>query len=263
MEFDLIPLWILAPMVVGIPTIAAMLGVRALRRYVGLERLSANNEVAGFKFATVGVIYAVLLAFAVIVVWERFSAAEDHVAAEAGAAASLYRLIEGIDSESRVAIRKQLTAYLESAIDQDWPAMEHGRPSDRTTRALDALYAATLAYKPTDLHGAMLMEETLRQLNALTEARRARIVKSVGAVPGLLWFVLFVGAFVTIGFTLFFGNRDVHAQTLMTGALVLLIFSGLLVIVAINHPFSGAVKVHPEPLIEVLTEIGRVKAPGH
>jgi hypothetical protein len=56
---------------------------------VSLERLSSNNEVAGFKFATVGVLYAVLLAFAVIVVWEKFSAAEDHVALEAAAAATL------------------------------------------------------------------------------------------------------------------------------------------------------------------------------
>ena len=263
MWFDLMPLWIAAPLVVCVPTALAMLAVRTLRRHVGFERLSANNEVAGFKFATVGVIYAVLLAFAVIVVWERFSAAEDHVAAEAGAAASLYRLVDGIDGEARVAIRQQLTAYLESAISQDWPAMEHGRPSERTTRALDALYAAVLAYRPTDFRGAMLMEETLRQLNALTEARRARIVKSVGAVPGLLWFVLFVGAFVTIGFTFFFGNRDVRAQTLMTGALVLLIFSGLLVIITIDQPFAGAVKVHPEALIEVLNEVGGVKAPGH
>jgi hypothetical protein len=51
---------------------AAMCGP-ILRRRVGLERLATNNEIAGFKFATVGVIYAVLLAFAVIVVCEKFT----------------------------------------------------------------------------------------------------------------------------------------------------------------------------------------------
>ena len=51
-----------------------------LRRRFGLERLKVNNEVAGFKFATVGVLYAVLLAFAVIVVWEKYSEAENTVA---------------------------------------------------------------------------------------------------------------------------------------------------------------------------------------
>jgi hypothetical protein len=34
----------------------------------------------GVKFATVGVLYAVLLAFAVVVVWEKFNQAESEVA---------------------------------------------------------------------------------------------------------------------------------------------------------------------------------------
>jgi hypothetical protein len=45
-----------------------MAGPVVARHYVELSRLRTNNEVAGFKFATVGVLYAVLLAFAVVVV---------------------------------------------------------------------------------------------------------------------------------------------------------------------------------------------------
>src|SRR3978361_51949 len=85
------PLWISGIVLIGLTTVAAMLGPVIARRQVGLERLRTNNEVAGFKFATVGVLYAVLLAFAVIVVWERYSDAESHVSQEAGAAATTYR----------------------------------------------------------------------------------------------------------------------------------------------------------------------------
>jgi hypothetical protein len=66
-----------------------MFGPVLMRHRVGLERLTSNNEIAGFKFATVGVIYAVLLAFAVIVVWEKFRDAETAVLQEAGASATL------------------------------------------------------------------------------------------------------------------------------------------------------------------------------
>ncbi len=54
-----------------------MLGPALVRRYVALDRLTANNEIAGFKYAVLGVLYAVLLAFAIIVVWQKFSDAED------------------------------------------------------------------------------------------------------------------------------------------------------------------------------------------
>jgi len=66
------------------PTILASLGPSIVRRCVKLEKLVTNNEIAGFKFATIGVLYAVLIAFAIIVVWQKFSDADNNVAAEAG-----------------------------------------------------------------------------------------------------------------------------------------------------------------------------------
>ena len=45
----------------------------------GVSRLSLNNEVAGFKFAVVGVFYAVLLAIVVVAVWEEYQDTETAV----------------------------------------------------------------------------------------------------------------------------------------------------------------------------------------
>src|ERR1700710_2530040 len=90
------PLWLTALILVGLTTLIVMIGPVAVRKRVSLDRLRTNNEVAGFKFATVGVLYAVLLAFAVIIVWEKFSEAENATAQEAGAIATLYRLADGI-----------------------------------------------------------------------------------------------------------------------------------------------------------------------
>ena len=44
----------------------------------------------------------------------------------------------------------------------------------------------------------------------------------------------------------------------MTGALASLIFSGLLIIIAIDRPFSGSVRVGPEALVAVLEDFGGV-----
>lgn len=49
---------------------------------------------------------------------------------------------------------------------------------------------------------------------------------------------------------------------MMTGALALLIFSGLLVIISIDHPFTGVVKVEPVAIFEVLEDLGRSHAVG-
>jgi hypothetical protein len=92
-------------------------------------------------------------------------------------------------------------------------------------------------------------------------ARRDRLVTAAGTVPGVVWLVLFAGAVLTISFTFFFGTQNVVVQTLMTGMLSRLIFAGLFVIVAIDRPFAGSVKVQPEALHAVLNEFGRMKHP--
>ena len=75
-----LPLWLLIAVIVAIPTVLAMVAQALIHERVGVAKLARNNEIAGFKFATVGVIYAVLLAFTVIVVWEKFNDAQSAVA---------------------------------------------------------------------------------------------------------------------------------------------------------------------------------------
>src|ERR1700748_1801749 len=138
--FTTMPLWLSAILLIGLATVSAMLGPVVIRRFVQLDKLRTNNEVAAFKFATVGVIYAVLLAFAVIVVWEKFNEAETNVAREAGAAATVFRLLEGLADEDSGPMKQAMIAYLDATVEKDWPAMEHGRASADVTRALSNVY---------------------------------------------------------------------------------------------------------------------------
>lgn len=60
---------------------------------------------AGIKFALVGGVFAVLLGFAVIVVWGKSDEAEAAVTQEAAAIAAPYRLSGGLSAEARCARR--------------------------------------------------------------------------------------------------------------------------------------------------------------
>ena len=247
------PLWVLI-LVLLVLTALAMMGPLLIRRRVALEELRTNNEVAGFKFATIGVLYAVLLAFVVIITWERFNAAEEALATEAGAAVTLYRLSTGLDQATGASIRKQTTAYLKSVLEDDWPAMAAGHWSGATTHALNVLYGTIVQYRPADLHDADVQQDLLREADKLTEARRERLGMAGGTVPNAIWFVLFLGAVLTISFTFFFGTQNVITQCLMTGVLAALIFAAILVILAIDRPFTGAVVVPTESIRTVLQE---------
>jgi uncharacterized protein DUF4239 len=256
-----LPLWASGLLMVGGTTLVAVLGPLLVRRYVALERLSTNNEVAGFKFATLGVVYAVLLAFAVIAVWEKFSDAEGAVTDEAGAVAALYRLSGGLEPEARAGARDALARYLHVAIAEDWPAMARGTASPEANRALTEVYRAVLAFDPSSPRGGALLGEALDQLDKVTQARRQRLGLAAGIVPGIIWLVLFTGAVVTIAFAFFFGTQNLGAQVLMSAMLALVISLSLFVVVSIDHPFTGPVRVTPEPLEAVLEDFDEHPAP--
>ncbi len=249
-------LWISGTILIGLGTALSMLGPALVRRYVTLERLTANNEIAGFKYAVLGVLYAVLLAFAIIVVWQKFSDAETSVVQEAGAATTIYRLSQGMGEKPAADLRAGITAYLQAAIADDWPAMDRGEPSanEAARKALDAIYVTLLQSNIAQNSGNPVMSELLYQLDQMTQARRARLIAAEGAVPGVIWLVLLGGAVITIVFTFFFGTQNLRVQILMTGMLAMLIFGELLTIIAIDRPFTGPVKVEPTALIEVLAD---------
>ena len=245
---DSLPLWLSVLLIVVLPTAAAMGATLLIRRAVALERLADNNEVAGFKFAVLGVVYAVLLGFAVIIVWEKFSDAENAAMREAAGVVAISRLLNGWEPGAASAVRPPLTNYVETVIAEDWPAMGQGRMSPQVNAALDRLYAAILALTPNTPRESATMSALLSALDEVTQGRRDRLILATGSVPNVLGAVLFASALVTLGFTFFFGTPSVRAQALMTGMLAAVIFMALYIVAQINYPFTGPVSVKPEAL---------------
>jgi hypothetical protein len=248
-----LPIWLLTLLLVVIPTVIVMALQVFLHSRIGVQRLAKNNEIAGFKFATVGVIYAVLLAFSVIAVWEKFSVAEAAVDQEGAAMAALFRYAAGKEPEA-VQLLNAISTYGRTAVDREWPAMARETESPETTDALSAVYAAALALNKIETRNSANMSEVFSQIDHITAARRLRLHLATGLVPSVIWVSLFASAFLTVGFTLFFGSENLAAQAAMTGILAALVLLGLVVILAIDHPFTGTVHIDPEPIEAVLID---------
>ena len=147
-----------------------------------------------------------------------------------------------------------MTAYAKTAIEDEWPAMEKELESPATTRALDAVYDAGLALGRAGTRETADMAEVFVQIDNITASRRVRLHLATGLVPNVIWAALFAGGLLTVGFALFFGSENLLAQIAMTGVLSILITLCLQVVVSIDHPFTGPVRVHPDPIANVLAE---------
>lgn len=249
-------MWLGAFFTVLLPTALAMLGPIVVRKRYPLSVLVKNNEIAGFKFATVGVIYAVILAFAIVAVWDKFNEAEALVLREAGAAATLYRISAADEPDAR-AMREEIGNYLTAVLEDDWPKMAVSQEGREAAKALDRLYAAAMRFGEGKRQAVGV--EIMKELGAITEARRGRLHHAMGVVPPALWLMLVFGALLTIGFTFFFGLENLKSQVTMIGGLASIVFLGLFVIISYDHPFTGEVFVEPHPIKAVLDDFRAVE----
>ncbi|MGH6736157.1 MAG: DUF4239 domain-containing protein [Methyloceanibacter sp.] len=250
-----VPLWLTA-VVVTLLAMAYAVGLMLLTRYAyGVSRLSLNNEVAGFKFAVVGVFYAVMLAFVVIAVWEDYRDTEAAVRSEATAGADLYRVTFALPEDGGADIRGHLTSYVKDVIKDEWPSMAVGKASETVTRHLNKLSAAIFAVQPADQKQVSLYEQALDLLTVMSDTRAKRLDSAAGSVPAIMWFVLIVGGLITLGYPAFFASSNVIAQILMTASLAALVALSLLLGLAFDYPFTGDPHISPAPFEEALDEM--------
>jgi hypothetical protein len=191
----------------------------------------------------------------VISVWEKYSEADEAVTREVGSLAALYRLTGGLPSADQQALRDALSTYSDTVAEYDWPAMARGEESPEGRNALGRIYSVILGIGVETPRDAVLLDSMLTQADLVTDARRERISLAEGVVPNAIWFVLFLGAALTLGFTFFFGVENLRAQVLMAGMLALVIFLALFVAVSISHPFTGPLSVRPASITNLVDDL--------
>jgi hypothetical protein len=243
--------WIWGFVFVGTSVGLAIGGMLLVRRSVTLSTLESHNQVAGYIYSVVGVVYAVLLAFIAIVVWQKHTEVQSQVEQEANQLGDLYRNAQVFPEEVRTRLQNQIRAYSRIVVEKEWPAMVKGETSPDAWAAINQLWRVYQQVEARNDHERLWYAKSLDQLDQLGDYRRLRLLSNRAAVPGLMWVVLLVTGIITIGFSFFFGTQNSSAQALMTAALSATIGFVLFLIWALNHPFVGLVRVEPAPFYQL------------
>ena len=234
-------------------SIVAVVGLMLVQRLVPATIRKEHNDVAGFIYAALGVIYAVLLALVVIAVWEEFGRARVTVESEANALAEIFWLAHQLPEPERHHLQELARSYAEEVVEEEWPLMEQGRPplmehTRETTPGwvlIDDIRATLQGYEPRTEAAQELYAEGLDQVQRLADARRTRLVAAEESIPAALWVVLVIGGMVTVGFTYLFGLESTWAHRLMVAALAGVIALVLFTIGVLDHPFAGGARLEP------------------
>jgi len=214
-----------------------------LQRRTKFETLRKSNDVAGFLFSAIATIFAVVLGFLVVIVWEKYDSAVSNAQVEVAAVSDLYRAVAAYPADQRARIRRELHEYMDTVAGVEWPAMAQGRSPVAAIRILELISYHVEAFAPATMGQSNAQDKALDQVARLLDARRLRIHQDEPSVPPILWFALIVGACSLIFFTFLFGVENQTSQLVMTGVLAVVIGLLFVVIYEFDSPFSGAVGV--------------------
>ncbi len=237
-----------AELAVVVAVVAVFVALHAvLQRRFRTEMLRRHNDVAGYLFSAVGVLYAVVLGFVVVVVWQKYDGTVSNVENEVDATGNLYHVVDAYPPGLRSRIRTGLSAYADIVTRIEWPAMARDQavPELGATR-LEAVSYAVDGLSPANFKQFGAQQAAIADEQRLFDARRARLIATVPAVPTVLWFALVVGALAMVAFCYIFGVENRPAQLMMTAILVGLIGILFVVIEEFSTPFSGSVRISSE-----------------
>jgi Protein of unknown function (DUF4239) len=230
-------------------------GFLLVSNFVQHSKMEIHNEVAGFIYAVVGVIYAVLLAFVVISVWVQYTDAEKNVNTEASHVADIYRNANGFPDSVKKEIQAGAIQYMNDMINYEWKAMEVFQTSEEAKKSYVNMWRMHEKFKPTTAYESIWYAESIKELDELADSRRFRINSINYNIHPFMWLVLYIGAFITIGFTYLFGTKNKIAHIIMVFSLSAVIGLILLLIDSFEHPFTGLIHLTPESFINALKQL--------
>ena len=222
-------------------------GVFIGRKVVHHRVKEGHNDVMVPLFLTAGVIYAVLLAFMVIAMWETYDNAKANVAEEASLMVPLYRQTYAMSDEKGAEMRHLLHEYGEGVI-KDWPTFRvtaKGSPQARyvATKIVAVFNTMTPSSKAREIATAQFMQTYSQFLLD----RNKRLVQASESLSWIMWIAVIGGAMVTIGMSFVLYMDYPPPQYVMTSVLALGIGLLLFLMVVLNRPFVGPLGIEPEP----------------
>jgi hypothetical protein len=228
----------------------SVVGLFVFSKLVHVDIRHKDTETVGLAYAIVAVVYAVLIAFIVVNVFETASHADEIATAEANELSSLTHDSAGLPPQLAEEVRLAVNRYVDIVVDSEWPSQQTGKLEDAVYEpgwtVLAGLSTKLAAFEPQNMGQNVNKAQMLQAMDDLIKARRSRIQAASDHLPDVVWQILILAGVLAVGFTYLFGAHSfkIHmAITALISATIALVF---VLIIALDYPFRGEVSVGDE-----------------
>lgn len=232
---------------VGGSILFAVVGVLTGRRVMHRHVAEGHNDVLVPIFLTAGVIYAVLLAFMIIAMWESYDNAKANTAEEASLLVPMYRQSMDFSPDKGAEMRQLIRGYAQGVIDQ-WERFRETAQGSTTARInVDRMIHLFGTMNPSSKAREIVDAQFYQTFSQLMTDRNKRLLQAAETLSWVMWVATIGGGMVTVAlcFVLYMDKRVPHL--VMTSVLSAMIGALLFIMFILDRPFIGPLGIEPAP----------------
>ncbi len=214
-----------------------------LRQFVKYN--TGVNDIVGYVLSTFGVFYGLLLGLIAVTAYQNVADAGANVTREAAALSALYEDVSRYPAPHGQNLRWLIRDYTRYVIRYAWPLQRQGIIPEEGTIRVEAFHEKLGDFQPETPAEEILHAEALRQFNHFLEARRMRLFSVTAGLPASMWYVMILGAVLTLAICWFFEMRFI-TQLVLGGILAAYLGLMMFLIFDMSQPFRGDVSISPE-----------------
>jgi uncharacterized MnhB-related membrane protein len=221
------------------------------------ERARSFKVISPGLLPPLGIIFALFVAFTASQVWTDTEKAKAEIGREASALRTVVILATTFSKEAEAELRGLIRRYIADAATQEWAMMANRTANLRgIPGVLAEAIQTTLALSPSSEGQKTAQREIATAFGTALDARRQRIIISQSQVNLLKWLCLILQALCALVAIAMVHSDNRLASIVAMGIFGTGIAASMLLILAHDRPFTGEISIRPDPLLQVMPDIG-------
>jgi hypothetical protein len=242
--------WELFLVIVGGVLLCSIIGLLLVRRYFEPLREAADAGVVAGVTAIVMTLFAFVLAFGVVSLYDQYNRATDSVGGEASDLAQLIRAGRTFPKPTQERIDEAVRDYILEVRNREFPLMHDGHDDLRASALFERIFTAVETYEPKTQAEIAFYGSAVAELNDAVSNRRARRTEINAALPRAFGTLIILTAIVSILTTFFVTAAHRGLEILLVSCIAIIVGAGLLTVLLLQYPFSGSVAVSSHPFVD-------------
>ncbi len=216
-----------------------------------------SNEITGYIFSVVAGFYALLLSFVVFQALDKYNNVQKDADTEASSAKSLYRQIKHYPDTVLVsALKLEFLNYLKLVVTEEFPGMAKGNQSESSHYSFEKVFEMVLKMKQSGDSIKSNTQVMVQNLIDLSKFRSLRQLAGDVEISRRMWEVLLIGGLIIAILASLINVKSRRYHLFLNGLMGAFIGLIIFLIIELDHPFAGSIKIKPDGYSAILNMEG-------